>query len=219
MPYRVNPLVSAVFAGLLAAAMFLCLNWAAWAASECSGKPDVTVSQAGHWYYYFDRTLHRRCWFFEPSKATVNPPASADRVPAANTEPQQSWFSRFAGDLAKTFSTEPQQNNIQQSNISAYSSEPPQNTVADNSITATKLVSPKHSRTSKIASRERSRAEPPAATNGVANTEQYDQLPPQGNAEKNEKRAPQLTDAERQALFDDFLKWYRDKSVFGTGQR
>src|SRR6266436_2148638 len=126
MPYRVNPLVSAVFVSSLAAAMFLCLNWAAGAASECVGKPDLAVNQAGHWYYYVDRVHHRRCWFFEPSKATASPPSSADRMPAPNTDSQQSWFSRFAADVAKTFSTEPQQNSI-----SAFSSEPPQNSIPD----------------------------------------------------------------------------------------
>jgi hypothetical protein len=211
MPHRVNPLVSAIFTGLLAAAMFLSPNWAAWAAGECIAKPDQEINQAGHWYYYVDRVHHRRCWYFETSKATVSPPSSADRVPAANTDSQQSWFSRFAADLAKTFSSEPQQ-----SNISAFSSELPQNSIPDNSSTATKLISPKHSRTNKLASRERSQIEPPPATSGVASTERQDQLPQQGNTEKNEKLTPQLTDTERQALFDDFLKWYRDRSIFGN---
>jgi hypothetical protein len=55
-------------------------------------------------------------------------------------------------------------------------------------------------------SRERSQTKPPPATNVVANAERHDQLP--GNGEKNEKPAFQLTDIERPALFDDFLKWY-----------
>ena len=210
MPHRVNPLVSAVFTGSLAAAMLLCPNWAAWAASECIAKPDQEVNQAGHWYYYVDRVQHRRCWFFESSKATVSPPPSADRLQAPNADSQQSWFSRFAADVAKTFSSEPQQ-----TSISAFSSEPPQNSILDNSSTTTKLTSPKHS--NKMASRERSQIEPPPppATSGVAITERQDQLLQQGNTEKNEKRSPQLTDTERQALFDDFLKWYRDRSIFG----
>jgi hypothetical protein len=212
MPYRVNPLVSAAVIGSLAAAMLLCANWAAWAASECVSRPDQQVDQPGHWYYYADRVHHRRCWFFEP-KATVSPLSSADRVPAPNTDSQQSWFSRFASDVAKTFSTEPQQ-----TSISAFSSEPPRNSIPDNSSTATKLTSSKYSRTNKMESRERSQIEPPppAATSGVASTERQDQSPQQAKAEKNEKPPAQLTDTERQALFDDFLKWYRDKSIFGS---
>src|SRR5215475_5718844 len=101
MPYRVNPLVSAVLTSSLAAAMLLGANWAVWAAEGCIEKPDLEVSKAGHWYYYVDRAQHRRCWFFEASKATVSPPSSVDRVPAPNTDSQQSWFSRFASDLGK----------------------------------------------------------------------------------------------------------------------
>jgi hypothetical protein len=64
---------------------------------------------------------------------------------------------------------------------------------------------------------ERSQTKPPPATNGVAIVERKNQLT--GNGEKNEKPAPQFTDAERQALFDDFLKWYRDRGVFGGRER
>jgi hypothetical protein len=213
MPYRFNLLVSAAFVSSLAVPMFLCLNRDAVAASECVAKPDRPVTQAGHWHYHVDRVHHRRCWFFEPSKATVSPAASADRVPAQNTDSQQSWVSRLTTSLAKTFSKQPQQSGVQQSSISAYSSEPPQNTVVDNSIVETKRTSPQHLRTNKTVSRERPQTKPPPATNGVANAERHDQLP--GDGEKNEKPAPQLTDTERQALFDDFLKWYQDRSVFG----
>jgi hypothetical protein len=288
MPYRVNPLVSAVFVSSLAAAMFLCPNWAAWAASECVGKPDLPVNQAGHWYYYVDRVHHRRCWFFGPSKEKVSPAASADRVPVQDMDSQQSWFWRLTADVAKTFSTQPQQSGVQQSSISAYSSEPPQNTVVDNSIVVTtvrgdvvlragpgadfssighvpggtelettdcmggwcrvefngiagfvgaadlgndaairssparraenrKLTSPKHLRNNKIVSLERSQTKPPPTTNGVAIVERKNQLT--GNGEKNENPAPQFTDTEREALFDDFLRWYRDRSVFGGRER
>jgi hypothetical protein len=167
MPYRFNPLVLAVSVNSLAAAMFVCLNWDAGAASECAGKPARSVSQVGHWHYHVDRVHHRRCWFFEASKATVSPADSADRAPAQSTDSQQPWFSRLTTALAKTFSKQAQQNSVQQSSISAYSSEPPQNTVVDNSIVVTTLTSPKHPRTDKIVSRERSQTKPPPATNDM----------------------------------------------------
>jgi hypothetical protein len=277
MSHRFNPLVSAVFVSSLVAAMFPCLSSVS--ASECVGNQPV--NKAGHWHYYVDHVHHRRCWFFEPSKATVSQAASADRAPAQNTDSQQSWFSRLTTVLAQ-----PKQSSTRQSSISAYSSEPPQNTVLDNSIVVTtvrsdvvlragpgadfraighvpggtelkttdcmggwcrvefngiagfvgadlgndaairsssarraenrKLTSPKHPRT-KMVSREWSQAKPPPATNGVANAERHDQLP--GNGEKNENSAPQLTDAERQGLFNDFLRWYLDRGVFGPGER
>ena len=79
-----------------------------------------------------------------------------------------------------------------------------------------KLTSPKHPRT-KIVSREWSQTKPSPATNGVANAERHDRLP--GNGEKNEKPARQLTDSERQGLFNDFLRWCRNRDVFGPGER
>jgi uncharacterized protein YraI len=216
---------------------------------------------------------HRRCWFFEPSKATVSPAASADRAPAQNTESQQSWFSRLTTVLAQ-----PKQSSTRQSSISAYSSEPPQNTVLDNSIVVTtvrsdvvlragpgadfraighvpggtelkttdcmggwcrvefngiagfvgadlgndaaipsssarRVESRKLTSPTKIVSGARSQISPPPATNGFANGERHSQL--SGNGEKNENPAPELTDTDREALFDDFLRWYRDRSVFG----
>jgi hypothetical protein len=59
MPYRFNQLMCAVFVSSLAAPMFLC--WGAEAASECVGKPDLSVNQAGHWHYHVDRVHRRRC--------------------------------------------------------------------------------------------------------------------------------------------------------------
>jgi hypothetical protein len=212
MPNRFNPLVFAVFVSSLAAAMLLCLNWGAGATSECVGKPNLSVDQAGHWHYHVDRVHHRRCWSFEPSKTTVSTAASADRVPARNTDSQQPWFLRLTKVLVKSFSRQPEQSSVQQSSISAYSSELPQNTGVENSIAVTKLTSPRHLSTGKIVSHEPQTKLPPA-TNGVGNAERHEQLP--GNGEKNEKPAPQVTDTERQALFDDFLKWYQDRSVFG----
>jgi hypothetical protein len=186
--------------------MFLCLNSPAGAASECVGKPDRSVNQAGHWSYYVDCVHHRRCWYFEASKATVSPAASADRGRPGTRIPKESWFSRLTTNLAKTFSKQPQQSSVQQGSISAYSSEPPQNTVVNDSIIVTKHFA-ETSKDQQIVSRERSRIEPPPPTNGVANAERHDQLP--GNGQKNEKPTHQLTDSERQTVFDDFLKWYQ----------
>ena len=217
MPYRFNPLVSAVFVSSLAAAMLLCLNRDAEAASECVGKLDLSVNPAGHWHYHVDRVHHRRCWFFEPSKATASSATSADRVSTQNTDSQKSWFLRLTGVVVKSFSRQPEQSSVQQSPISAYSSELPQNTVVDDSIAVTRLTSAKRLRANKIVSREQSQTKPAPATNSDASDERHDQL--LENRERNNKPAPQLMDTERQALFDDFLKWYQDRSVFGGRER
>jgi hypothetical protein len=226
MPYRVNSLVSAVLASSLAAAMWLGPTWGA-SAADCFEKPEQGV-KAGHWYYYADRVHHRRCWFFEPSKATVSLRESAQQTPAPSADFEQSWFSRFTAGLAQPFSQEPKQSGISgsstqapqtsissQNNVSAFSSDPPQNGISDNSISVTKTASPRRLKTNKIARREQPQIASTPTTNGLGSTERHDQLPPQRTVEKDEKQTRQLTPAENQELFEDFLKWYKDRSVFG----
>jgi len=209
MPRRVNLWVPALLAGLLGAAVVLGSRWSASAGGGCIEKPDPEVNQAGHWYYHVDRVHHRRCWFFEASEATVSRASSIDQAPAPNADYEESWFSRFTAGLARTLSPEPQQNSI-----SAYSSEPPQNTIPDNSSTVIKTTSSRRPRTTKIAKREPSKIVPLPTTNGLASAEQRDQLPPQRTVEKAKKQTSQLT-AGQQALYNDFLKWYMDKGIFG----
>jgi hypothetical protein len=202
MPRRANPLVPAVFARSLAAAVVLGLSWVASAAADgCVEKPNLEINQAGHWYYYVDRVHHRRCWFFETSRATISPPS--DRVAAANADPQPSWFSRFTAGVTQTLSPEPQQNIPQQSSV------------LDNSSTVTTTILPRYSRTNKIARREPPQIVPTPATNGVASAERHDQSLPQPAVGKDEEHPPQLTTADRETLFQDFLKWYIDRNVFG----
>jgi hypothetical protein len=198
MRYRTNPLVPAVYAGSLAAAVVLGANWAASAAGGCIAKPNQLIDQAGHWYYYTDREHHRRCWFFETSEVTTSPASSPDQALSANADPQPSWFSRFTAGLAQTVSSETQQNNAQ-----------------DASSTVTKATSPKHPKTSKIGKKERSRIVPPPETTGVASTERGDQLLPQSASERNETQSPQLTASDRDALYEEFLKWYVDRNILG----
>src|SRR5262249_29376448 len=141
MPYRVNSRVPSLFAGSLVAATLLDPSWAAAAARRCIETPDLGVNQAGHWDYHVDRENHRRCWFFEASESTVNPQTAADGPPAPDTVSTESWFSRFATDVAKTFSPEPRQNNIM-----TFSSESPQNGISESSSTVAKTTSSKRPR-------------------------------------------------------------------------
>jgi hypothetical protein len=198
MRYRTNPLVPAVYASSLAAAVVFGADWAASAAGGCIAKPNQQIDQVGHWYYYTDREHHRRCWFFETSEVTTSPASSADQALSANADSQPSWFSRFAAGLAQTLPSETQQNNAR-----------------DDSSTATKATSPKHPKTSKIAKKERSRIVPPPETTGVASTERGDQLLPQSASERNEAQSPRLTASDRDALYEEFLKWYVDRSILG----
>jgi hypothetical protein len=207
--------------GLLAAAMLLGATSVASAAERCFEKPGREVDP-GHWYYHTDRLHHRRCWFFEPSEATATPSASTDQAPAPNANHDAPWYNRFATGVAQTFSPEQKQNSIaspsaetSQNNISAYSSEPPKNGILNNSGSVTKSTSPRRSTTPKIVRQDQPALTPLPATTGLASTERRNQTPPQSTVEKDEKPPRQLTDAERQSLFEDFLKWYRDRGIYG----
>jgi hypothetical protein len=212
-------LVSMVSVSLLAAATLLGATLLASAAEGCFEKPGREV-EPGHWYFRTDRLHHRRCWFFEPSEATITPSASTDRTPASAANHDESWYNRFALGVAQTFSPEQKQNSMSspsaensQNNISAYSSEPPKNSILNNSSSVTKTASPKRSTTPKVARQDQAAFAPPPTTTGLAGTERRNQTP-QSTPEKDEKQARQLTDADRQSLFEEFLKWYRERGIY-----
>ena len=198
MQYRANPLVPAVFASLLGAAIVLSTIGATSAAGACIEKPNRQFDRAGHWYYHVNRVHHRRCWFLETSEVTMSPPSSPNPVPSSNVPSQPSWFSRLTAGLVQTLSAEPQQN-----------------TMLDDASTVTRPNSPKRPKTHKIARTEQPRIAPLSKTNGAASVERRNQFPLQSIAERNEIQTPQLTAAAREALFEEFLKWYVDRSILG----
>jgi hypothetical protein len=213
--HRVDSLVSMACVSVLTAATLLGASSVASAADGCFEKPGREV-EPGHWYYHTDRLHHRRCWFFEPSEATVTPSPSTDRTPAANANYDEPWYSRVAG-VVQSFSLAPKQNNVSsrfaetsQNNISAYSSEPPQNSILNNSGSVAKTASPKRWTTHKIARQDQPQLAPPPMTTGLASTARRSELA----NEKDEKQARQLSDAERQSLFEEFLKWYRERGIY-----
>ncbi len=197
----------------LACGLFLCLNLAAGEASECVGKPDRSVNQAGHWH---SRVRHRRSQSPQnmvEDNSIVVATARSDVVLRAGPGVDFGAIGHVPrGTELETTDCIGGWYQVEFNGISGFvGAADPGNDAAIRRPSARraesrKLTSPKHRRTNKIVSRERSQTKPPPATNGVANAERHDQLP--GNGEKNEKPAPQLTDTERQALFDDFLKWY-----------
>jgi hypothetical protein len=195
MPYRTNPLARAVYGSSLAAAVVFGANWAASAAGGCIAKPNEQIDQAGHWYYHVDRMHHRRCWFFETSEATTSSPSSPAPVSSQNADSPSLWFSRLAEGLAQTFS-DPQK----------------QNTAVDELSTVTKATSPRHPKIDKIARKERPQIAPLPETTGRATAKQGDQLGPQPTAERNEVYS---TAADREALFQEFLRWYMDRAILG----
>ena len=206
MPERANSLSSAFFAGALAAAAMLGLDTTASAAADCLENPDLRITQPGRWYYHSDRTQNRKCWYFQPAEArapeaTADAPAAAP-APAGREDSQQSLLSRFATDFVQSFHSQPQQRESQP------------NSIPDNSVEAGQTISPGPAKPNRTARWERPRVAPPQTTTGAASAEQRDQ-PQRPAVDSNEKRDPPPNVAEREALFQDFVKWQMDRDVFG----
>lgn len=201
MPERANSLASAFIAGTLAAAVLPGLDATAAAAANCLENPDLQITQPGHWYYYSDRTQNRKCWYFQAAEAPAIAPAPTTAV---NDDSQQSSVARF---LSQTFSPPQQQ--------------PPQNNISDASREAPQTISTPPRKHARTARQERPQTERDVAptTTGAAPSERLDQpqQPAAGKsaAEKNEKRDPPLNVADREALFQDFMKWQLDRNLFG----
>jgi hypothetical protein len=226
MPNRAKSFASALFGGVLAggvlaAALPFSLSVTASAAGECLESPNERTAQSGHWYYHFDRSLGRRCWFFQPSDARSSDskpsesasPQTAAAPPATNQDAQQSLLSRITSGFSQGFSPPPPQQNL-----------PQQATVPDDQGDPAK-TSQRTPRVTKVSRREkekdRPQAAPAPATSGVAVDDRQPDSSQQhaSIAEKDEKPAAPANVAEREALFQDFMKWQRDRTMYGFGGR
>jgi hypothetical protein len=195
-----------LLAGALVAAALAGMGTTVSTAAECLENPDQRVTEPGHWRYHLDRTLNRRCWHFEPEVAASAAAAGAPAAtPAAADDAQQpSLLSRFAAGLSQTLSAPVQQPQLQQAQ---------QSSIPDNTGETAQAVSPKKpART--VVRRERPQPAPQPVpqptTTGAA--ERHDQA---AAADKNAKSDPTLNVAEREALFQDFVKWQLERNVFG----
>jgi hypothetical protein len=180
-------------------------------AAECLENPDYRVTEPGHWYYHLDRTLNRRCWYFEPAGRTASVPAPAAPAATVAAPEEPSLLSRFAAALSQPlYPPQQQQPQLQQSQ---------QNTIPDSAGVAVQTLSPKPAKPNGTVQRERPQPAPKPTTTGAA--ERHDQIAAAEKSEKNEKndktekRDPPLNVAEREALFQNFMKWQLERNVFG----
>jgi hypothetical protein len=197
MPARANS-ASAFIAGIFAAVALLGLNTTASSTTECLENPHLKTADPGHWFYRSDRTRHRRCWFFVPAEVTADTPVSAPPAATVGDDSRQSWLS-FLPSFLQPASPAPQQIEVPQTQP---------NTIPDRSGEATQTISPKPARHNKMVRREWPRIAPPPT--GAAD---WRDQPKQSAGDK--KLDSPLNDADREALFQDFLKWQLDRNLFG----
>ncbi len=200
MPERASALESAFIVGTLAAAALLGLNTTASSATECFENPDLRTAKPGHWYYYTDRTRRRRCWFLSPAEVTGDTPVSAPPAATAGDYSLQSLLSYVTG-FSQTPYPPPQQIAVPQTQADP---------IPDRSGEATQTISPRPARPNKTVRRERPQIVPLPVTTGAA--VRHDQ-PEQSTS--SEKQDLQLNEADREALFQDFVKWQLDRNLFG----
>lgn len=73
------------------------------AADDCVTKPNLGVTQGGHWYYHVDTVKSRKCWFLRQEDVKGPPAPSAEVQSPTDTVPQSrspSWLSSLASAFA-----------------------------------------------------------------------------------------------------------------------
>jgi hypothetical protein len=170
-----------VSVGVLAAAIMLGANCAAFAADGCLAAPNRAPAPGGHWYYHFDRASDRKCWYLaEP--AAQPPVAQAPQSPEPTAAPAQPSLSSFFSSLSAGFTPPPS----------------PPGAAGDG-----RVVPPAPADERKAGEDESGR---PARMALAAKQHRTVHLrPPAEHAE--EPPAASLNQAERDVLFAEFLRW------------
>jgi hypothetical protein len=114
----------------------------------------------------------------------------------------QSVLSYFIASFSQPPSPPPQQIEVLQ---------PQPNTIPDRTCEATQTISPKPARPNKTVRREPRIALPPTTTGAPVRSDQPEQ------SASNERPNLPLNEADREALFQEFVKWGLDRKLFGAG--
>jgi hypothetical protein len=192
MSKHVISCVPALCAGLLATVIMLESDFATLAADDCLAGPNRPPHrQGGHWYYRVDHAANRKCWYLvEP--AARGPAADApEPQPASEAAPQLTFgsiFSAFAAGFPR-----------------ATAGAQPDPTTGDARITQT--ARPDDPRNDAIAPGRSPRIarRPDAVAALVPKPRRPAHARPP--AEHADEQAVPPAQAERDALFQEFLKW------------
>jgi hypothetical protein len=101
MSKRVISCIPTAAVGLFATAILLGTNYPARAAGDCLAEPN-RPAQGGHWYYRFDHANNRKCWYLVGPGAPT--PVAAAPEPQQPPEPApQPTFGSFFSSLTAGF--------------------------------------------------------------------------------------------------------------------
>jgi hypothetical protein len=184
--------VPALCVGLIAGAVTLAADYPALATDDCLASPNQQLAPGGHWYYHTDRATNRKCWYLGASGAQTPAAETPQPQPTVEATPQPTFGSFFSLMGLPPPATAPQSDtpNSAGRNGEAARSDDSRNVAAP-------APRPARRPDSQAALTPKPRRPPPAR-------------PPVGRAD--EQPASPSDQAERDALFQEFLRWKDRKS-------
>ncbi len=189
MSKRVILPTPAVSIGLLATALMLGTNYATLAGDDCLAGPNRPPAQGGHWYYRLDRASNRKCWYLvEPAAQT--PVAQAPQPQPSPDPTPQSTFGALFSSLSSGFTG------------STAGSQP--DTAGDTRIM--QAAHPDDLKTDGASPGRQLRRVRRSDSEMALAVKEHRPAHARPPAERAEERPP-LNQAERDALFQEFLRW------------
>jgi hypothetical protein len=188
MPRRVVSYAAAVAVGLCTA-IALSTNWVL-ASGACVAQPNRQLAEGGHWYYRVDRINHRKCWYLAGPTTRM----SQTEAPEARPSPEATTFSSFFSSLSADFIGAKRAGTLQDATgSSARASQTHPDDLKNSEASRVKWSRiARHSDSNKLsnaASNRQSLAKP-----------------------RVEEQQPSLGQAERDALFQEFLRWHAQQT-------
>jgi hypothetical protein len=188
MPKRVISYAPVVAAGLCTVIAFG-TNWAL-AAGDCLVQPNRQPTQVGHWYYRVDRVNYRKCWYLAELRTRM----SRAEAPEAGPSPDATLQQRFSS-LFSSLSTD-------------FKGAKPAGTQQDVTNSDARIqIHPKDD----VPRTQRALIARHSDLNTAFTSKLYRQSPTGRHAERRDQPPPPLDQAERDALFQEFLRWKADE--------
>jgi hypothetical protein len=182
--------VPALCAGLIATVIMLESDFATLAADNCLAGPNRPSAQGGHWYYRVDHAANRKCWYLvEP--AARRPAADAPEPPPASEAAPLPTFGSIFSAFAAGFP-------------GATAGAQPDPTTGDARITQTARPDDPRNDATAPGRSPRIARHPDVAALVPKQHRPVHARPP---AEHADEEAAPPAQAERDALFQEFLKW------------
>jgi hypothetical protein len=187
MQKRVISYAAAVAAGLCAVIAFS-TNWAL-AAGDCWVQSNRQQAQSGHWYYRVDRVNHRKCWYVVESKTRLAQAEAPEARPAPDATLQPMFFSLLSLLSADFTAAKPAGTQLDGTNRDARAVQ-------------TRPADLKNGDVSRVKRARTARHDP----NTAPAAKSIRQSPTGPHAERTDQPPP-LDQAERDVLFQEFLRW------------